>query len=78
MCNMKTSALAMLAAVMLAQPVRSVAGDSPADSREKPASFVPHSHTNHHVYGSPIAPPIVGHSKTSHHKHAPKKIASGH
>ncbi len=75
---MKRSALAMLAAVMLAQPVLSVAGDSPADARAKPASFAPHSHSNHHVYGSPIAPPIVGHSKTSHHKRAPKKLASDH
>jgi hypothetical protein len=73
MRNMKGSALALLAAVTLAQPVLSLAGDVPADSHAKPASFVPHSHTNHHVYGSPIAPPIVGHSKTSHHKRAPKK-----
>jgi hypothetical protein len=68
---MKTGALAVLAAVTLAQPVLSLAGDT--DSRAKPTSFVPHSHTNHHVYGSPIQAPIVGHAKTSHHKRAPKK-----
>jgi len=66
-------AIAVLAAVTLAEPVLTLAGDQSADSRAKPASFVPHSHTNHHVYGSPIASPIVGHSKTSHHKRALKK-----
>ena len=53
-------------AVVLVQPALSVADD-------KPSSFVPHPHTNQHVYGAPIQPALVGHTKTSHHKHAPKK-----
>jgi hypothetical protein len=69
---MKKFAIALLAAVTLAQPALSVAGDKP-EPRAKPASFVPHSHTHHHVYGAPIQPAIVGHAKTSHRKHAPKK-----
>jgi hypothetical protein len=67
-------ALAVLAAVTLVQPALSAAGAT--DSRVKPNSFVPHPHTNHHVYGSPIQPAIVGHAKTSHHKHTPKKRSS--
>jgi hypothetical protein len=68
-----TFAIAALAAVTLALPARSLAGDGPNNSRAKPASFAPHQHTNHHVYGSPITSPIVGHSKTSHHKRTRKK-----
>ena len=69
-------AIAVLAAVTLMQPALSVAGDKTTDSRAKPSSFVPHPHTHRHVYGSPIQPAIVGHAKTSHHKHAPKKRSS--
>jgi len=70
--------IAVLAAVTLVQPALSVAGVSPADSgaKPKPSSFVPHPHTSHHVYGAPLQPAIVGHGKTSHHKHAPKTRAS--
>jgi len=69
--------IAVLAAVTLVQPALSVAGDKPTDSCAKPSSFVPHPHTNHHVYGAPIGPAIVGHRTTPHHKHAPKKQSSG-
>jgi hypothetical protein len=69
-------AVIVLAAVTLVQPAVSVAGDKPTDSRAKPNSFVPHPHTNQHVYGAPIQRAIVGHAKTSHHKHAPKKRSS--
>jgi hypothetical protein len=69
-------AIAALAAAMLAKPALSVAGDKPTDSGAKPNSYVPHHHTNHHVYGAPIGPAIVGHRKTPHHKHAPKKQSS--
>ena len=68
--------LTVLAAITLVQPALSVAGDKSTDSRAKPNSFVPHPHTNQHVYGTPIQPPIVGHSKTSHQKHTPKKRSS--
>jgi hypothetical protein len=67
-------AIAVLAAVTLVQPALSVAGDKPADSGTKPNSYVPHPHTNHHVYGAPIQPAIVGHAKTSHHKHTPTRL----
>jgi hypothetical protein len=66
-------AIAVLAAIALVQPALSVAGVQSTHSAAKPSSFVPHAHTNHHVYGSPIEPATVGHSKTSHHRHAPKK-----
>jgi hypothetical protein len=66
-------AVTVLAAVTLVQPALSVA---PTDSRAKPNSYVPHPHTNHHVYGAPVQPAIVGHAKTSHHKHPPKKRSS--
>ena len=68
--------IAVLAAVTLVQPALSVAGDKPTDSCAKPSSFVPHPHTNHHVYGAPIGPVIVGHRTTPYHKHAPKKQSS--
>jgi hypothetical protein len=68
--------IAVLAAVTLVQPALSVAGDKPTDSCAKPSSFVPHHHTNHHVYGAPIGPAIVGHRTTPHHEHAPKKQSS--
>jgi hypothetical protein len=71
--DMTKFAIAVLAAVTLAQPALSVAGDKPSDTRAKPASFVPHTHTHHHVYGAPIQPAIVGHAKTSHRKQAPKR-----
>jgi hypothetical protein len=65
-------AIGMLAVIALVQPALSV-GVQPTNSGAKPSSFVPHPHTNQHVYGSPIGPAIVGHAKTSHHRHAPKK-----
>ena len=65
----------MLAAFTLAHAALSVAGDKTSDTAAKPSSFVPHPHSNSHVYGAPIQPAIVGHSKTSHHKHSPKKSA---
>jgi hypothetical protein len=65
-----------LVAVSLMQSALSVAGDNPTDSRAKPSSFVPHPHTNTHVYGTPIHPAIVGHSKVSHHKQTPKNRSS--
>jgi len=68
--------ITVLAAVTLAHPALSVAAVKPTDSGVKPNSFVPHPHTNHHVYGAPIGPAIVGHGKTSHRKHAPKKRSS--
>jgi hypothetical protein len=65
-----------LATVTLMQPALSVAVDKSTDSRAKPSSFVPHPHSNSHVYGAPIGPAVVGHAKTSHHKQAPKKRSS--
>jgi hypothetical protein len=65
-----------LVAVTLMQSALSVAGDKSTDARAKPSSFVPHPHTNTHVYGAPIHPAIVGHTKVSHHKQTPKKRSS--
>jgi hypothetical protein len=69
-------AITVLACVTLMHPALSLAGNNPNDSGKKPNSYVPHPHTNHHVYGAPMQPAIVGHAKTSHHKHAPKKQSS--
>ena len=68
--------IALLAAVTLVQPALSVAGDKPTVSGAKPNSYVPHHHTNHHVYGAPLEPVTVGHGQTTHHKQAPKKRSS--
>jgi hypothetical protein len=67
--------ITVLAAITLMQPAPSVAGDKATESRAKPSSFVPHPHTNRHVYGAPIQPAIVR-PKTSHTKATPKKRAS--
>ena len=66
-------AMAVLAAIAFVQPASSIAGVQSTNSGAKPTSFVPHAHTNQHVYGSPIGPAILGRAKTSHHKHSPKK-----
>jgi len=66
---------AITLAAVLMQPALSIAGDKVPDSSPKPSSFVPHPHTNSHVYGAPIQPAIVGHAKTSNHKHAAKKLS---
>lgn len=65
-------AIIVLAAAALMQSAPSVAADK-SDAPPKPSSFVPHAHTNSHVYGSPIQPAVVSHSSVSHHKHTPKK-----
>jgi hypothetical protein len=62
-------AIALLAATALMQPAMSAAAD-------KPNSYVPHPHSNSHVYGSPIQPAVLGRAKTPHHHHAPKKPPS--
>ena len=72
---MKQFAIIALAALLM-QSTSSVAGDKPTDSSPKPSSFVPHPHTNTHIYGAPIQPAIVGHAKTSHHKPSPKRQLS--
>jgi hypothetical protein len=72
---MKNFGVVVLATVTLVQATLSVAGDK-SDSRAKPNSFVPHPHTNSHIYGAPIQPAIVGHARTSHHKQTPKNRSS--
>jgi hypothetical protein len=63
----------LIAAVTLMHAAFAVAAEKSSDSRPKPSSFVPHPHTKTHVYGAPIHPAIVGHSRVSHHKQTPKK-----
>lgn len=72
----KIATAVLAATVALVQPALSIAGDKSTDTRAKPASFVPHSRTNTHVYGSPIQPAIVGHARTHHQKHASRKTSS--
>ena len=69
---MSRFAMAALAVLTLVQPAFSAAGDKATDSRAKPSSFVPHAQSNSHVYGAPIGPPVVGHSKASHQKPSQK------
>jgi hypothetical protein len=73
---MKKFGVIVLATVTLVQSTFSVAGDKSSDTRAKPNSFVPHPHTNSHVYGAPIQTAIVGHPRPSHHKQTPKKRSS--
>ena len=72
---MKKFAIILLAAVMLMPSAPSLA-DMSTGAPPKPSSFVPHAHTNNHVYGSPLQPAVVSHSSVSHHKHTPKKRPS--
>jgi hypothetical protein len=65
---MKKSAMIALAALTFGLPVVAVSGNSPTASGAKPSSFVPHPHAHNRVYGSPIAPAIVGHRTASHQK----------
>jgi hypothetical protein len=69
-------ALTLLAAITLAQPALSVAGDKPGGCDGTTSSFVPHAHSSQHVYGTPIQPAILHHGKTSHRKFTPKKRSS--
>jgi hypothetical protein len=73
--NMTKFAITLLAAVLM-QPALSVAADKSTHSAAKPNSYVPHPHTNHHVYGAPIQPAIVGRARSSPHKHGLKKRSS--
>ena len=66
-------AITVLAAITLAGSTVSVASGEPIDSGSKPSSFAPQPHSNDHIYGAPIGPPIVGHAKASHHNHVQKK-----
>ena len=72
---MKTVAGAVLAAITLAGPP-ALAGGNPTDSAPKPSSYVSGSHSNRHVYGSPIEPRIVGRATATHHTHPHKKLSS--
>jgi hypothetical protein len=73
---MRKFAIGVLVTATLAQPALSLAGDNSAASGKTPTSYVPHPHTNQHVYGAPIGPAIMGHGKTIHHQHTPKKPSS--
>jgi hypothetical protein len=54
-------------------PLACAAADRPAATHPKAASFVPHAQSKHHVYGAPIAQPIVGHAKAAPQKTSTKK-----
>jgi hypothetical protein len=68
--------MTVLAVIALANTALAMAADQPTNSKAKPTSFVPHPHASHHIYGTPIQPAVVGHAKTSHHKHTRKKTPS--
>jgi hypothetical protein len=69
---MKRHAYLLIAFASIPLSMPSLAADKPGAFPAKPASFVPHPHSSH-VYGSPIAPAVVGHAKTSHQKPAHRK-----
>ena len=66
-------AMPLLAAIALAGSTVSVASGEPVNSGSKPSSLAPQPHSNNHIYGAPIEPPIVGHAKASHHNQVQKK-----
>ena len=70
---MSKIAITVLAAITLAGSTVSAASGAPIDSGSKPSSFAPQPHSNDHIYGAPIEPPIVGHAKAPHHNHVQKK-----
>ena len=72
---MRTIAIILLA-ITLAGPALSVAGATATAAGSKPSSYVPQTGTHSHVYGTPIQPPILGHAKASHHKHAHAKAST--
>jgi hypothetical protein len=73
---MRTIAITLLA-ITLAGPAPSVAGATATAPGSKPSSYVPQTGTHSHVYGTPIQPPILGHAKASHRKHAQTKASMG-
>jgi hypothetical protein len=66
----------VLATVTLVQSALSLDSDELNGAGRRPSSFVPRRHANHHVYGAPIQSAIVGHGRTSNHRHASKKASS--
>ena len=66
-------AITVLAAIALAGSAVSAASGEPIASGSKPSSYAPQPHSNDHIYGAPIEPAIVGHSKAYHHSHVQKK-----
>ncbi len=66
-------AITVLAAITLAGSTVSVASGEPIHSGSKPSSYAPQPHSNDHIYGTPIEPPLVGHARASHHNHVQKK-----
>jgi hypothetical protein len=66
-------AITVLAAIALAGSAVAAASGEPIASGSKPSSYAPQPHSNDHIYGAPIEPPIVGHAKASHHNHVEKK-----
>jgi len=66
-------AITVLAAVTLAGSAVSAASGGPIASGSKPSSYAPQPHSNDHIYGAPIEPPIVGHANVSHHSHVQKR-----
>ena len=63
-------AIAVLAAIVVAMPSRVLAASKPTGSSPPPSSYAPRPHSNQHVYGSPIGPPIVGSGRSSHRPRA--------
>jgi hypothetical protein len=74
---MTTIARAVLAAITLLGPTLAVAASGPTEPHSKPSSYAPRPHSDSHVYGTPIGPPIVGHRKPSHHVPARSTQPSG-
>ena len=74
-------AVVVLTAIVMAMPPLAFAASKPTGSSPQPSSYAPRLHSNQHVYGSPIEPPIVGSAKSSHRARAASNApnhASGH
>lgn len=73
---MATSVSAMLALMAVAFSALAVAEVKATRPHPPPSSYAPQSHSDRHVYGSPLEPPIVGHARPSHRARGAKKQTS--
>ena len=74
---MATSVSAILALTAVVVSTLAVAEVKATRPHPPPSSYAPQAHSDRHVYGSPLEPPIVGHARPSHRAHGAKKQAGG-
>jgi hypothetical protein len=65
-----------LGAIALSISAAAIATGTTPNSHPLPSSYAPQAHSDNHVYGSPIGPPVVGQSAAVHRLHASKKSSA--